>query len=76
MKRTGCLRFTLKDGVVSWVASSQDLRLSTGIIVADWRDDCSNVYCLGAMLASGGLDRRERKRWQRVRGRGMDLDRW
>ena len=47
MKWTDCLRFTLKDGVASWVVLLQDLRLSAGIVVADWRDECCNVYCLG-----------------------------
>ena len=35
MRWTGCLRFTLKGSVVSWVVSSQDLRLSTGNALAD-----------------------------------------
>ena len=34
MKWTDCLRFTLKDGVASWVVLLQDLRLSAGIAVA------------------------------------------
>ena len=49
MKWNGCLRFTLNaggDAEVSWVALMRDLRLSAGIVTADWRDECSDVYCL------------------------------
>ena len=47
MKWTDCLRLRLKDGVASWAVLLQNSRLSAGIAVADWRDECSNVYCLG-----------------------------
>ena len=49
MKWNGCLHFTLNaggDAEVSWVALMRDLRLSAGIVTADWRDECSDVYCL------------------------------
>ncbi|EJD05208.1 uncharacterized protein FOMMEDRAFT_154423 [Fomitiporia mediterranea MF3/22] len=34
-----CVAERQEDGVASWVVSSQDLRLNTGIATADWRDN-------------------------------------
>ena len=63
-----CARYHEVDWMLTLIVEGQcsrlsgiivcDLRLSAGIAIADWGDDCSNVYCLvveGRVLASRTL---------------------